>query len=422
MRKILQKLPENFRSVATLIFGNSLAALFPILVAPFLTRIYTEEEFGIYTIFLSIVTIFCSFSTGRYDLAILESNTKSVVKHLAVLAFWLSIAISIIAFISLYSIGSLFSEFGNIQKIESLIYLVPFAILGTSVLQTINYVLNREKEFTQMAINKTFRTGVGSFTQLGVGTIGISFYGLAIGKFIGDLFAIVHGTILISKREILSGTQFQLSRIKYVSKKYEKYLRINSFHSFINVSTTSSIPLILGYFFSESIVGFYGLSFSVCFLPVTLISQAVFQIFSREFSVRIDEGIEVFSYFKSTVFKLALVSFPIFVVLVFFGDNLFEIIFGENWSTSGRFAQILAPYLFSSFVVSPFAFVALRLNKHAHIFRVELANIILRISSIIIGSIYFNEFIALVFFSISGLAVNVYLILWIAKIINLKRS
>ena len=412
IKKILQQLPENFKSFATLVSGNILATIFPILIAPFLTRLYTEQEFGVYTIYISIVSIFCSFSTGRYDIAILEANNKSVAKHLAVLAFSFSVTISLIAFFSLYLFNILFSNLVSIQKFGALIYLVPFSTLVISALQTINYVLNREKEFGQMSLNKTIKAGSVSVTQLGGGYIDISFYGLAIGKLIGDIFAITHGVLQINKKKILFRTQVQLSRIQYVAKKYKNYLKINSFHSFVNIATTNSIPLILGYFFSESVVGFYGLSYSVCVLPLKLISQAAYQIFSREFSIRIDKGMEVLSYFKSTVFKLVFISLPIFSIIFIYGDTLFKFVFGANWIISGKIAQILAPHLFAVFVVSPFTFIALRLNKHVHIFRIELAYMILKISSIVLGSIYFNEFVALTFYSISGLLVNIYLIIW----------
>lgn len=422
MKWILNKIPKSLKDIGTLIFGNSFAALFPIVLAPILTRIYTESEFGVYTTYLAVVTIFCSFSTGRYDIAILESQTRNIAKHLAILASVLTICVSTIAFIVLPLIPFLFPKLENISELGYLLYIIPLTILLVSFVQISTQVLNREKQFKEMAGAKIIRTGLGSVMQVGSGYLNFSYYGLVIGKLLGDLISLFYGLHIIIREKVFANERIHTKRIKYVAKKFDKYLKINSIHSFLNISTTSSIPILLGVFFDSSIVGYYGLSFSVCFLPVTLISQAVFQIFSREFSVRIDEGKELVSYFKSTIVKLALVSIPIFVVLILFGDILFEIVFGVNWKIAGVFAQILTPYLFSTFVVSPFAFVALRLNKHSHIFKIELVNMVLRISSIIIGSIYFNEFIALVFFSISGLVVNIYLILWIAKIIRLQRS
>ncbi|MEQ9309363.1 MAG: oligosaccharide flippase family protein [Balneolaceae bacterium] len=420
MRKLVTRLPKSFQDVATLIFGNGFAALFPIVLAPLLTRLYTEQEFGIYTTFLAVVMLFASFSTGRFDLAILESRTKNVAIHLVILSTLLTICISLISLVIISSIQVLFPQLENISDLGYLVYLIPISILLISLVQITTHVLNREKMFKQMTTSKIIRTSFGSVLQVGYGYWKFSFYGLVLGKLIGDTMNVIYSVSIIVREKIFSNEKIHLNRIKYVANKYNKYFKINSLHSFLNVSTTSSIPLLLGFFFDNSVVGFYGLSFSVCFLPVTLISQAVFQIFSREFSIRLDDGKEIFTYFKSTVLRLILTSAPIFIVLILFGDILFETIFGVDWSTSGRFAQILAPYLFSTFVVSPFAFVALRLNKHAHIFRVELVNIFLRIGSITVGSIYYNEFIALAFFSFSGIAVNIYLIIWVFN--QLKRK
>ncbi|MFV1882892.1 MAG: oligosaccharide flippase family protein [Balneola sp.] len=413
MKNLSERLPEGAKNIGTLIFGNSFGALFPLLLTPFLTRIYSESEFGIYTTYVAIVGIFCSFSTGRYDLAILESPSKLIAKHLAYLAGFISIVVSSISFVLLKSMTFFSPELGGIGELNNLIYLVPVSIVSISLIQITTYCLNREKLYKKIAVAKIIKSGFGSSTQLGLGILNIPNYGLVYGKLVGEVSAFLYGVVKIVHEEVFKGIKLKTRNFIFVAKKYSKYLTINSIHSFISVSTISSIPLMLGFFFDTEIVGYYGLSFSVCFLPVTLISQAVFQIFSREISIKIDVQGDYLAYFYSTAKKLVIVSFPIFTILFFFGDIIFEFVFGKDWLVAGQFSQILSPYLFTSFIVSPFTFVALKINRHEFTLKLELIGLFLKTCAVFFGSYYFNEYLALSFFSMIGVFMNLYLLFWV---------
>lgn len=411
--RLIERLPKGVKNISTLIFGNSFGALFPLLLIPFLTRIYSESEFGIYTTYVAIVGIFCSFSTGRYDLAILESSSRTIAKHLAFLAGYLSIMVSTFSFILVKAISWLFPEIESISDLSDLIYLIPISVFSVSMVQITNYCLNREKKYKIIAVSKIAKSATGSTTQLGIGAFNIFNHGLVFGKLIGEVSGFVYGLIKIFYSKIYSGIDLNKRLFQYTYFKYIKYLYVNSLHSLISVSTTNSIPLILGVFFENEIIGFYGLSFSVCFLPVTLISQAVFQIFSREISIKIDNNEDFQKYFNSTLKWLIIGSLPIFITLLLFGDIVFSFVFGREWEVAGKFSQILAPYLFTSFIVSPFTFIALKINRHEFTFNLELIGLVLKTSAIIFGSYYFNEFLALIFFSSIGAILNLYLLFWI---------
>ena len=46
-------------------------------------------------------------------------------------------------------------------------------------------------------------------------------------------------------------------------------------------------------------------------------------------------------------------GFPIFFTLYFVVEDIFVIVFGENWSIAGTYAKILIPLFFVRFIVSP---------------------------------------------------------------------
>ena len=59
------------RNVATLASGTIIAQAIPVAISPILTRLYTPDDFGILALLMSIVAVFSSVVTAKYDLALL---------------------------------------------------------------------------------------------------------------------------------------------------------------------------------------------------------------------------------------------------------------------------------------------------------------------------------------------------------------
>ena len=67
----LKNRSEFSQNVLTLMTGTTLSQAIPIAISPILTRIYKPEDFGIYAIFIAIITILGTIVSGRYELAIM---------------------------------------------------------------------------------------------------------------------------------------------------------------------------------------------------------------------------------------------------------------------------------------------------------------------------------------------------------------
>ena len=62
---------EFLNNVSTQMLGTGIAQLLPLLVMPILTRLYSEQEFAIYTTFLAYSAVLIVAAGGRYHIAIL---------------------------------------------------------------------------------------------------------------------------------------------------------------------------------------------------------------------------------------------------------------------------------------------------------------------------------------------------------------
>ena len=71
MKQRFEPKSEFSRNILTLMTGTIIAQAIPIAISPILTRIYRPEDFGLYAIFVAIITILGSVASGRYELAIM---------------------------------------------------------------------------------------------------------------------------------------------------------------------------------------------------------------------------------------------------------------------------------------------------------------------------------------------------------------
>ena len=75
---------------------------------------------------------------------------------------------------------------------------------------------------------------------------------------------------------------------------------------------------------------------------------------------------------KKIIVRLSLVGLLIFIPILIFGKSLFGIVFGETWKTAGVFAQLLVPWLFMKFVLSPITSIPIIKGKQKQFFLISL--------------------------------------------------
>ena len=80
MLNYLKKINENkfLKNLTTLFIGSSLAQIIPLIFYPLMTRIYTPADFGLFAYISAISAVLVTFATGKYEMSILISKTKTI--------------------------------------------------------------------------------------------------------------------------------------------------------------------------------------------------------------------------------------------------------------------------------------------------------------------------------------------------------
>ncbi|MBP7497419.1 MAG: oligosaccharide flippase family protein [Bacteroidales bacterium] len=413
---------EFLRSVFTLISGTAIAQAIPILISPILTRLYSPNDFGVWAIYISIVAIFGVIISLRYEMAIiLPKEEKDAVNVLA-----LSILISIfISFISLIFIiffkNIIFKLIGN-TSLGNWLYLVPPTLFFTGLYQSFNYYSTRQKTFRKNASARIAQSAVASGINLGAKlgyltqTLKLGAGGLISGSFLG----LITASLILALKTIKNFGSFarQISKTSLKGNliRYKNFARINSPHAFIDSFQDNGIILIITYYFSSYILGFYSFAFRILKAPVGLIGNAMYQVFYQKAASSMNENKDLRPLLLRIYRNLFLGGLPLFLILFLFAPDIFAFIFSEKWRTAGEIASIITPWLFINFIISPVSCIPLIVNRQFGAMLFTITDICLRIIALVTGA-YLNDYkLSFTLMSISCSLLLIYAMYWYYKI------
>lgn len=412
---------DFYKNVVTLIGGTGVAQIIPVAISPVLTRIYSPDDFGLLAFYASFIAIIGVVATGRYEMAILIPDNIRKAKNLAVFSFLIVGTITVLSLIVLTLFGNELLGMLGFAEFSLLQLLIPAGILFIASFQIFIYLLNRIKNYKGIAAAKITRSFGGSGFQLIFGYTGITTYGLIFGKLIGDLLSTAYGWWLTNKAAQLKSVPLIWEEMKTEAMVYREFPKINAPHALTNTSSSNLPNILLAAFFSPAIAGFYSLSHRVCFAPITLISSSVQQVYSRTLTEKHNDEKDIHTFTVSVFKQLAILGVIPFGILMAFAPDLFEFIFGENWREAGVYSQILTPFLFLVFVISPLTYVPLLLNRQRKAFAIDIVYLALRVLALGTGLWLGNAIIAIIAFSAVGVLVQLYLLFWILSITKSTR-
>ena len=90
---------EFSKNVITMLTGNMIAQLIPLLITPILSRLFSVEEFGVFALYSSIATFFMVVAAGRYETAILLPKEDRDAVNILALSFLILTGISLLLMI-----------------------------------------------------------------------------------------------------------------------------------------------------------------------------------------------------------------------------------------------------------------------------------------------------------------------------------
>jgi O-antigen/teichoic acid export membrane protein len=435
---------EFGKNVLTLMTGSTISQIIPLALIPVLTRLFSPEEFGVYTFYMSLITFFLVVSAGRYEQAIVLPKEKKEAINVLGLSFSILFAFVSILFLILLLFKDYIEYKINLPILNDWLWFLPICVFFASSYRILTYWSNRNKRFKGTSYSVISQTGTRMTTQLvggvekyqiisekgnlftffksifkkswinpegvtplGVGSLIISY---AVGFLIGTLVLLF--PFIKNDRKLLK--EISWSEMKTQAKVYEKFPKINSLHSLGDELKNFGVTSTLLYVFGDMVLGFYSMTFRILRAPLSVIGNSFAQVFYQKAAEMHANKQNYVPLVDKTVKKLALIALPIFLTILFFGPFLFEFVLGDKWRVAGEYAQYLTPWLFLNFIISPIQQIGIIVNKQGVIFLFSLLGNAIIFGSIFIGGYVFdNVFVGFIILSSLQVFYYLWVYLWI---------
>lgn len=428
MKTVMQKIILNCKRInntsITLMIGVLISQLINLIIMPVITRFYTPEEVGQYSLVLTMATLLVVLFTLYLDKAIVISNDdesrKEIIKLVLVNVSFFILILILCQKQLIYLLDKL-----NLEK-ELYTVLIILAI-SITVNQIIYGLMNSYKKYNNMAISRIV-------IPLGLSVFSIGIFPMVFGitsakllifsQILGYLISLI-SMFVINKTIFLKLYKTKSKRKLFeIIDRYKNYALYSTPHSLLDLISSNALIFAIASIYGAGYLGLYSFTLRLLKAPLSIIGVSLGQSFIKNFSIYYDK--QEFTKIKNEYLKLLLIlagiSFPIFTTVFLIGDDIFAYFFGAKWAESGRIASILSIWLFINFIGSPAVSVYIVLNKQKTAFKLSVLQNIL-IALVIILTIYLklNFYQFLFFYSLISLLNNLIFYSWITKlIINLK--
>lgn len=364
----------NGSHISTIFKGNFISKFVLVMGGLLLAKYYGSSEYGIFSIYLSIMSIFTVvLSLAQEHLIMLEGDAEEVNNNFSTAGI-ISAAVMILAFLLV------FIPFDIPKNVIFLGIFSGFLYLFTN---NAKFLLAKKKMFKLVSVLTIVDSVVSFLFQVVFVFIKIE-NGLVIGSLIGYIAAFLAAIYCARKYFVKPDLK------KYIAnaKKRPELFRYSYPSTLINALGNNIMPILISLYFADSLLGEYSLTVKIMSVPLLLISSSIATVYyprAAELSNRGRSKTELFAYTK----KMSLMNFYIILALYILvnvaGIPLLELFFNKNWEHLGLFIFLMSFGYLTRSLINPIADILtiLKRNNVALIFNIYL--FLANIAAIFIG-------------------------------------
>lgn len=365
------------RAVLTLLAGGALAQALPLLLGPWLTRLYTPQTYGEYQLFAAVAANIAVVACARYEFALPMAADEAEARALRALCLRVLAAV-----LALTLIGALVWA-AVLGAVWPLWLPASVGALGLLSLATLN--ATRAQRFKPLAAARVLQHGGGAIGQVAAGLVHGGVQGL-IGGALAAVLAALAALGALGALSRLTGRSAAASAEarpiqdagvqpapdwRAAARRYRDYPLLNTPHAFLGaLQDTVAVALIAGQL-GAAAAGAWGLALRYLKAPATLVGGAVSQALHPRLA---QAGCTSAgrALVLRTMLLLALIAAPLVIALWAVAPPLFAWAFGAQWAEAGELGRALALYIGLHFVASPLGVVTLAWDAQAWALKLAL--------------------------------------------------
>lgn len=413
------------REGMTLISGNVWAQLIAFAAYLVLTRLFTPEDMGVYNVFYSYIDVLIILSTGRYELAVVmarddrEAHTVSRLSLRINLFFCLLLLAIVMCVLWCPGVSTL-----SKGKMGYVALLIPPMVYFCGTSRVYAALFNRLREFRHIALSEVAGSTAGVVAKVVMGLPHLAStvwhtVGLPLGAVLGKAASNINYRLKMKQMgvRLYDLRRRDAAEQRVAAASYRNFPLFTMPKDFIN-SFSYNLPFLwLALYFDKAAVGLFGLALTFTFRPVNILNSA----FERLLYVRVVDKVRarqsISGDLKRFVLYLNAVAIPVFVLLFFFADTLFELFFGGRWAGCGYYVRCLLPWVFIMLTSTSLMFLSNVFSRQRTEFGFYVVLMLLRIASVVVGILSGNFRLAILLFALAGAVVSAALLVWYAVMV-----
>lgn len=422
-KKLSSHFPRGkfLHNLSVVMTGTVIAQLFGLALMPFVSRLFSPADFGVFGTFYSIVGVWGAFITFSFNQTIILPKLKEEALDLVVVA---CLSVVFVTALTIIIIALFPAEAEHLLKAPNGWFLPLFlvAIVALGLTLCLEAWCTRTSAFMSLAISQVVRmvTAVGLWIALGLGHMGA--IGLVVGLVCGDIVAGLNLGWVIRK-DLKKGWTFPgWSRIKQLVGDYRDFLLYASPQGLVSALSQGLPVILLGNFYGIGVAGAYAFGIKILQVPMNYISAPLLRVVLQRSSEIHHQDEDLFPfYIKGTVVLLAVILFPA-IILFTWAPQIFAWLFGAEWQEAGVYARWLILWISIVFINAPASSCATILRQQRGLFVYQCIILISRIFVLVLGGMYLTSLATIIMFSVMGFVLSAGFVLWVGALLYKKRQ
>ena len=374
-----------------------------IVLTPIVAHIYGPVAYGVYGLFTSIASNLTGLSGFGYPAAFVLPKEQSKFFALVRLAFGLLLGVILLSLPIFLFPSLLYSILPSWSVMGRWCMLIPWMTLMVGATQMMTSWNMRIKAFSTNAKVNSFTNISTRLLNMGTGfaTQG-AHWGLIFGDVLVRSVAAIWYLLGLRKhglRELFrKGSHTSVKSVALEYKEYPLYIFPGSWLSFFALQLPIFALSSLG---DSKATGCFTLASSLLLMPLRLFGYSLSSVFIQKATDLTNDPAAIRELVRRMYVRLRMLGLVPFVSLIFFGDVVFDLILGSEWTLAGAYCGIMGPFYLFRLLSEPIFAIYIAQRKEKALFKFNMLLVALNVVATSVGTFYFaSAWITVLLFAI----------------------
>ena len=352
---------EYMKNVFTLMAGTLIGQALVFVLAPFITRLFTPEDFTLLEQYTMIITVLSVVVTGKYEFAIMHPKEQNDARHIAGLALKVAFYSCVVLAILILFLAKDISYWLMNESIAIYLWTIPIVLFFTAVFNVFNYWFSRLKQYKIAANSKVLSAVSSEPIKIATGFGGWGPSGLIFSTVIGSIAAGTYAFWKFLKSEPGGLKNLSAERMKALAVLHKDYPMFSIWGSILNRLAQWAHVGIFTLYYGLVAVGFMALCRRIFMAPLNVVSNSYSQVFFQRIS-EIEDPKELRALYYKVLIRFLIAAAGMIFIVQMLPANTMGFIFGEAWGNSFMYLKYLIFWFALNFVTSSLAFITYRIK------------------------------------------------------------